>query len=189
LPLDVKRMGIDALCSNGHKWMLAGFGSGFVYLSRELQARRQPRQMSWMSVENPFGMRNDAYALRQDAAARAEMGCPHFPGIFAIGAATRQILELGSENIERRALALNRHLTESLKQAGWRVLSPLDEEHRRSAETLVEATVPDRVVRHLSARDIVVTLKPEGFRVSTHFFNDEEDIARLISALAEYDRG
>ena len=33
--IDVKRMSIDALCATGHKWLLSGYGSGFVYLSRE----------------------------------------------------------------------------------------------------------------------------------------------------------
>ena len=37
--IDVKRMKIDALCSTGHKWLLSGYGSGFVYLSRELLDR------------------------------------------------------------------------------------------------------------------------------------------------------
>ena len=37
--IDVKRMQVDALCATGHKWMLAGYGSGFVYLSRELLIR------------------------------------------------------------------------------------------------------------------------------------------------------
>src|SRR6266496_3243524 len=37
--LDVKRMKIDALCATGHKWMLAGYGSGFLYLHRELLAQ------------------------------------------------------------------------------------------------------------------------------------------------------
>src|SRR5678809_943099 len=36
--IDVKRMKIDALCTTGHKWMLSGYGSGFVYISKELQA-------------------------------------------------------------------------------------------------------------------------------------------------------
>jgi len=189
LPIDVKRMKIDALCSTGHKWMLAGYGAGFVYLSRELQERSRPRQMSWMSVEDPFAMRNDAYTLRADAAARAEIGCPHFAGIFALGEAARQILELGPARIEDRALALNRRLTESLSEAGWRVLSPLGDEGLRSAETLVEAADPPSVVRHLSARGVAVTIKPEGFRAATHFFNDEGDIARLVAALAEYGRG
>jgi len=185
LPVDVKRMGIDALCATGHKWMLAGYGSGFVYLSRELLERTRPRAISWMSVEDPFAMRNDGYRLRPDAAARSEMGCPHFAGIFALGEATRQLLEIGVERIERRALALNRHLTESLRAAGWEVLSPLGDEAWRSAETLVSAADPRGAVRQLSRRRVAVTIKPEGFRAATHFFNDETDIAQLVSALEE----
>jgi selenocysteine lyase/cysteine desulfurase len=178
-------MGIDALCSTGHKWMLAGYGSGFVYLSRELLERTRPRAVSWMSVEDPFRMRNDSYTLRGDAAARAETGCPHFAGIFALGEAARQALEIGAGEVERRALALNRHLTEALGAAGWEVLSPLGEERWRSAETLVRAPEPAAAVRHLSRRRVAVTIKPEGFRAATHFFNDEADVARLVEALGE----
>ncbi|HEX8282068.1 MAG TPA: aminotransferase class V-fold PLP-dependent enzyme [Pyrinomonadaceae bacterium] len=185
LPIDVKRMKIDALCSNGHKWMLAGYGAGFVYLSRELLGRTRPRMMSWFSVEDPFAMSNDSYTLRADAAARAETGCPHFAGIFALGEAARQALEIGAENIERRALAINRHLTESLTAAGHEVLSPLGDENWRSAETLVRAADPAATVRHLSRRRVAVTIKPEGFRAATHFFNDESDVARLVEALGE----
>jgi selenocysteine lyase/cysteine desulfurase len=113
-------------------------------------------------------MRNDSYRLRGDAAARAETGCPHFAGIFALGEA-----------------ALNRHLTESLTAAGWEVLSPLGDEAWRSAETLVRAEDPSVVVKHLARRRVAVTIKPEGFRAATHFFNDETDIARLAGALDE----
>jgi selenocysteine lyase/cysteine desulfurase len=184
-PVDVKRMRIDALCATGHKWMLAGYGSGFVYLSRELLTRTRPRAVSWMSVEDPFAMRNDSYRLRADAAARSETGCPHFAGIFALGEAARQALEIGAGEVERRALALNRHLTEALGAAGWEVLSPLGDERWRSAETLVRAADPAAAVRHLSRRRVAVTIKPEGFRVATHFFNDEADVARLVEALGE----
>jgi cysteine desulfurase/selenocysteine lyase len=184
-PIDVKRMKIDALCSTGHKWMLAGYGSGFVYLSRGLLERTRPRAVSWMSVEDPFAMRNDSYVLRPDAAARAETGCPHFAGIFALGEAARRLLELGAENVERRALALNRRLTESLKAAGHEVLSPLGDERHRSAETLVRAEDPLATVRHLSKHKVAVTIKPEGFRAATHYFNDDSDIARLVEALSE----
>jgi selenocysteine lyase/cysteine desulfurase len=184
-PIDVKRMRIDALCSTGHKWMLAGYGSGFVYLSRELLERTRPRAASWMSVEDPFAMRNDSYRLRTDAAARAETGCPHFAGIFALGESARRLLELGIENVERRALALNRRLTESLSSAGWEILSPLGDERWRSAETLVRAADPPRTVRHLSKHRVAVTIKPEGFRAATHYFNDDSDISRLVAALDE----
>jgi selenocysteine lyase/cysteine desulfurase len=183
LPIDVKRMRIDALCATGHKWMLGGYGSGFVYLSRGLLARTRPRAVSWMSVEDPFAMRNDSYRLRADAAARAETGCPHFAGIFALGEAARHLLELGPARVEQRALAVNRRLTESLKAAGWEVLSPVEREATRSAETLVRADDPRRTVKHLSRSGVAVTIKPEGFRAATHFFNDESDVERLVAAL------
>ena len=183
--IDVKRMRIDALAATGHKWMLAGFGSGFVYLSRELLAGTRPRAVSWMSDEDPFAMNNDRLALRPDAAARAETGCPHFAGIFALGAAADLQHELGPERVEARALELNRLLTGRLSEAGWRVLSPLADESLRSAETLVACHDPARAVRELLRRGVHVSPKPEGFRVATHFFNDESDIGRLVAALAE----
>ena len=65
------------------------------------------------------------------------------------------------------------------------MLSPLGEESARSAETLVGADDPRGVVKHLSRRRVAVSIKPEGFRAATHFFNDEEDVARLVSALGE----
>ena len=183
--IDVRRMRIDALCSTGHKWMLAGFGSGFVYLSRELLAESRPRAVSWMSVEDPFAMRNDEFTVRADAAARAETGCPHFAGIFALGAAVDYHMELGPGRVERRALELNRLLTERLGEAGWKILSPLGGESARSAETLVACGDRERILAHLSRRGVAVSPKPEGFRVSTHVFNDEDDVSRLVAALGE----
>ena len=183
--IDVRRMKIDALCATGHKWMLAGYGSGFVYLSRDLLERTRPRSVSWLSVEDPFAMRNDQFQLKRDAAARSEQGCPHFAGIFALGAAVDYMMKIGVSKIERRVLVLNRLLTSRLQEAGWKVLSPLRDEWMRSAETLVEAENPAQVTAHLKERGVAVTEKPQGIRLATHFFNNESDIERLIEALEE----
>ncbi len=183
--IDVKRMHVDALCATGHKWMLSGYGSGFVYLSRELLANSKPRSIGWLSVEDPYADRNNEIHLRHDAAARAEMGCPHFAGIFAVGASVEFMQEIGLGNIEERALSLNRHLTAKLIESGWQVLSPLRNEAIRSAETLVAAENPARVVSELAERGVIVTKKPQGIRVATDFFNDEGDIERLIEAWRE----
>jgi len=181
--IDVKRMKIDALCSTGHKWMLSGYGSGFVYLSRELQARSRPRAIGWLSVEDPYAMQNREIHLRKDAAARVELGCPHFAGMFALGASAQLMSEMGIRNIAQRALSLNRYLTEGLSKSGWSVLSPLHEERFRSAETLVEIENSPRVVAELAKSGVVVTEKPQGIRVATNFFNNESDIDRLLQAL------
>ena len=182
--IDVKRMKIDALCTTGHKWMLSGYGSGFVYISKELQAASVQRTIGWLSVQDPYGTRNDEVHLRHDVAARAELGCPHFAGIFALGASIALMQSIGMENIEARALELNRTLTARLDEIGWKVLSPIEDEKHRSAETLVAAEDPAQVVNQLASQKIFVTEKPQGFRVATDFFNNEEDIEKLIRSLS-----
>ena len=183
--IDVKRMNIDALCSTGHKWMLSGYGSGFVYLSRSLLQQTSSRALGWLSVEEPFEMRNDELRPRHDAAARLELGCPPFAGIFSLGAALELIEQVGLANIQKRDLQLNRFLTDKLIENNWRVLSPIQNEGSRSAETLIEIDKPAEMVRALFRRGVIVTEKPEGFRAATHFFNDESDIERLIAGLNE----
>ena len=183
--IDVKRMKIDALCSTGHKWMLSGYGSGFVFLSRELLEQTLPRSIGWLSVEHPFEMRNDEFRPRHDTAARVELGCPHFAGIFSLGASVNLMTEIGATNLQARVLELNSLLTSRLGENGWQILSPLRKDTSRSAETLVEVENPDAVVRHLFRRGVVVTEKPQGIRVATHFFNNEDDIERLIAGMNE----
>jgi cysteine desulfurase/selenocysteine lyase len=181
--VDVKRMKIDALCSTGHKWMLSGYGSGFVYLSRELLERSIPRAIGWLSVEDPYSDRNNEIHLRHDAAARTELGCPHFAGMFALVASVEMLTEIGIKNIEQRVLQLNQYLTSRLSEVGRQVLSPIVIDSTRSAETLVAADDPEEVVTKLMEQGIIVTRKPQGFRVATHFFNNESDIERLIEGL------
>jgi len=178
--IDVKRMKIDALCATGHKWMLSGYGSGFVYISKELQAASAQRSIGWLSVRDPYGGANNEVHLRHDVSARAELGCPNFAGILALGASIELMQSIGLANIQARALELNRKLTARLGEIGWRVLSPLE---YRSAETLVAADNPAKVVTQLAEQKILVTEKPEGFRVSTDFFNNDDDIEALVHKL------
>ncbi len=89
-------------------------------------------------------MRNDELRPRHDAAARLELGCPHFAGMFSLGAALELIEQVGIANIQERALQLNRFLTDKLTENNWKVLSPVQNDGSRSAETLIEIDKPAR---------------------------------------------
>ena len=181
-PVDVKKSRLDAFVTSGHKWLCAGYGAGFAYLGREL-LRRPPREMGWLSVENPYAFDNRRYALLPSAQ-RSEMGCPPFAAIFALGAAIEYLDALGRAAVEARVLELNTLLTDALSRAGLRVLSPGGA--FRSGQTLVAAADPPRAAAFLRARGVLVTEKPQGLRIATHFYNDERDVARCAAALAEY---
>jgi selenocysteine lyase/cysteine desulfurase len=179
--IDVKSMQIDGLACAGHKWLVAGYGAGFVYVSREL-LRRPPRGMGWRSVKDPFAFNNRAGAP-VDAARRYEFGCPAFPGIFALGAAVSYLDGIGRDRIQARVLQLNTALTSALRHAEFEVLSPSGS--GRSGETLVGVDDPAGVTEFLRGKGILVTQKPEGIRIATHFYNNDEDIERLVTALKE----
>jgi selenocysteine lyase/cysteine desulfurase len=182
-PVDVKRSQIDALATAGHKWLGAGFGSGFCYVSRALLDARPPRAVGWMSGEDPFAFDNRHLRLLPTNA-RTEVGCPPFGPIFALGAAVDYLAGIGVERIAERVLALNEHLTSRLERESFEVLSPGGE--HRSAETLVRLPDPPRARAFLLERGVHVTEKPEGVRVSTHFYNSESDVDAGVDALVAY---
>lgn len=180
--VNVREMQIDGLACAGHKWMMAGYGAGFVYVSRDL-LKRPPRTLGWRSVRDPFAFNNRA-GVPVGTARRYELGCPAFPGIFALGAAVTYLEEVGIERAQNRVLQMNTSLTSALRHDGFEVLSPSGA--GRSGETLVSLTAPGAAVAFLRARGILVTEKPEGIRVSTHFYNNEDDIEQLMAGLRAY---
>jgi cysteine desulfurase/selenocysteine lyase len=184
--VDVQRSRVDAYVAGGHKWLCAGYGTGFAFIRRELIARHPPRAIGWLSVEDPFLFDNRRYRLLASNR-RTEQGCPAFGAIFALGAALRYLTEIGVDRIEARVLALNAQLTERLDGAGFKVLSPGGA--HRSGQTLCVVEEPSRAVSFLAERRILVTEKPRGVRISTHFFNDEKDIEAVVTALSAYRGG
>ena len=47
IPLDIRSLGCDFYAGNGHKWLLAQAGSGFLYIRPGLEDRVEPLIVSW----------------------------------------------------------------------------------------------------------------------------------------------
>lgn len=182
-PVDVRRSRIDAFVTAGHKWLCAGYGAGFLYVSRALLEKHPPRTLGWLSVEDPFAFDNQRYRVLGEAR-RVELGCPPFAGIFALGAALEYLMDVGIQAIAERVLALNTYLTDRLEAEGLTVLSPGGA--HRSGETLVELPDPEAAHGFLRDRGVRVTKKPEGLRISTHFYNSERDVDACLAALRAF---
>ncbi len=71
---------------------------------------------------------------------------------------------------------------------GFEVLSPGgDASVGRDARA--RSPSPERATRFLHERAILVTQKPEGLRISTHFYNNEADIDACVEALVGVPQG
>ena len=121
-----------------------------------------------------------------NSATRFELGTPHFPNIAALNAAVRYISRIGIRNIERRILNLSDYLIDCLENMKLQILSPIEEKKYRSGIILFKAQKkkPLEIVTKLEKRNnIIVSRRGKGIRVSTHFYNNEEDVDRLIIGL------
>src|SRR5213079_453071 len=49
--LDVRETPVDILACGGQKWLLSPWGSGFVYVRKELIATLEPAVAGWMAFE------------------------------------------------------------------------------------------------------------------------------------------
>jgi selenocysteine lyase/cysteine desulfurase len=118
-------------------------------------------------------------------------GTSNYPGAVGLAASLRQINLIGVERIHAHILSLTEMLHEELARLGARVVSPREPRAARSGITSFRChnnPAEDRALleRLLEAKVYLAmryTSGVGGIRVSTHFFNNQEDIERLIAVV------
>jgi kynureninase len=98
------------------------------------------------------------------------------------------ILEVGVDAIRARNQELTRSVIDRAQRLGLEVLSPVEDDRRGG---LVRVRVPGGVegatalLHALLERDVVLDRRGDAFRISPHFFNDEDDLERCFTTLAD----
>ncbi len=180
-PLDMKALDVDFMVFTGLKWPMAGYGIGGMYINRKHLGKLHFAQAGWQSVEHPESMDNKAAKLPHVASVM-EPGVPHFPNIFALGAALDLLDGIGHEKITNHIMKLNEILVSGLIDLNLEIISPLDPLHR-SGITVVKVPDPGNVVEKLAAKNIIVAARGEGIRISVHVFNNAHDVEKLLKSL------
>jgi isopenicillin-N epimerase len=182
VPLDLDALGCDFYTGNGHKWLCAPNGSGFLFAAPAVQPRLAPFFAGWGWVRG-----NETFL------GNYENPGTHNPTPFLGMAAAVDFLQgIGFESVMARGRALAGYARQALAQVdGIQSLAPAGEEFRCPLVSyLLPAGTDGRRVRQMLDRDkLVVLLVPEQdrwrLRVSTHLFNTESEIDRLVRAVQE----
>lgn len=182
LSVDVRQLDVDFAVGGMLKYLLGTAGIGFLYVRRPLVAALTPTHSGWFAQENIFAM--DITANRPAATARRfEAGTPAVVNCYAAEAGLKIILEVGTDEIERRVRELTRRCLSGLEAIGWPSVTPSPDE-RRGPMVCVPARDPAGLCRALLEQDIVTSFRDANLRATLHFYNSEDDVARLIAALA-----
>ena len=180
-PVNVKKCNIDFLMFTGLKWATAGYGIGGLYVNKKWLSPDNFPFAGWRSVQEPGKMDNLFLDLKNEASV-IESGCPHFPNIFALGGALEMFTKIGAENIEKRVLFLNRLIEEKLKELKIELIVQKEDKHR-SGILIAKISNPKFIVSELMKKNIIVSARGGGVRISASIFNNEQDVDRLVTEL------
>jgi selenocysteine lyase/cysteine desulfurase len=178
--IDLERERLDCVVADGHKWLCAPEGAGFMALSENLLDRLEPIELGWKSVVAgdeafyPYDLR-----LRRDAA-KLEAGSLNVMAIHGLGAAVELALEVGLEEIESRLGLLTDALVAGLSERGRPCLGRREPARPSGIVTFVPHGDPERVRQELWSRGVVARSRFGGLRLSPHHYQDDGDIARFF---------
>ena len=174
-------MAVDA-----YKWLLGPTGSGFIYVRPDFREHLAPSVIGWRSHKDWRRVDNLHHGAPEfvDAAEKYEGGMLNFPSLYAMGASVEMILEIGPRNIERRVMELAGKALELLRGLGAKLLC--DEKPHHDSPVIAarfDGADASKLARELKARKVLVSARHGNLRVSTHFYNNEEDLERLGTEL------
>ena len=204
--LDAGRLGADFVVAGGHKWLNAPFGCGLMAVRRETQPLLRQRSWGYLGVEAPDGGWGTYFKtpsitpLRPypfvATAKRWELnGTANYPGAVGLGASLALVNAIGIDAVEEHVLGLAGMLRQGLEDAGVRLVSRPEPETRSSITTFDAggADANERLLARLLDARVYVALRYTsgvgGVRVSTHYFNDADDIERLLAVVRGFAGG
>ena len=92
------------------------------------------------------------------------------------------LLKYGVENVKKRIMKLTDHLIDCIKELSFELQTPEDKQCR-SGIVNFKIKNPQKIVNELEKKNMVVSARANGIRVSPHFYNTEEEIDGLITEI------
>jgi cysteine desulfurase / selenocysteine lyase len=199
--LNVAETPIDILAVGGHKWLCSPFGMGFMYVRRELLDRLEPARRGYLSMvtpphgwsaylANPERTPTDNFRFVKSARKLEIGGTGPYLAATAFAAAIETLLALGPRRIEERVSELVSLLIAGLQEDQVEIVSPIEPEHRSGIVVFRSVRDPAgdvRLVDRLADQGVAVSARFTtgigGIRASPYFYNNEEDIERLLGGL------
>jgi cysteine desulfurase family protein len=195
LPINVEEMHIDMLAFPGHKGLYGPQGTGGLYVDSSLDIVPLLHGGTGSHSEDI-----DQPMTRPD---RYESGTLNTPGIAGLAAGVDFVLQTGVEAIQEKEWKLTRLLLEQLEDIeGVTVFGPDKETERVGVVPFMiegvdaselayildqEYNIAVRAGFHCTplAHETTGTIETGAVRVSFGYFNEEEDVEKLVAALRE----
>ncbi len=196
---DVRALGIDALAVATQKCMLALYGTGFLYVRREVADELLPVHIARYGIELE-GAHETAFSegeLRyRPGALRFDLGNYNYLGVIAAGAAIDLLLGWGMERVEAHLRGLAARLAAGMLGLGLPVAGGVPGPHLAHIVSVgtsgggrhysADDPAMNELHEHLMAAGVHHSIRSGVLRFSVGVYNDVADVDRAVAAAGEW---
>ena len=193
IPLDVEKIGCDALSVTGRKYLRGPRGTGFLYVRKNRIADLEP---VFLDLHAASWTGRDSYEI-VPTAKRFENWEFYTAGVIGLGVAVDYALDWGMDDIHARITSLADALRASLAIIPGVTVRDIGAERCGITTFTKDGVEPDRVKAALAEKMINVSVSRIGstridmekrglsevVRASVHYYNDETEIEKLCEAI------
>lgn len=174
IKVNVKELGCHAYMASGHKWLMGPKGTGLLYISKDAQDKIHP-----MQFEDSYNTYNQS------------TGVGNLPGILGLGTAIEHLTRIGMDKVEQHNISLrNRLYTQLLNTNNLTIVSSPP---GALASPLLSCRLPEKIEstkfspmvleKHKISFRAVHKQWFNGIRFSTHIFNTEKEVDKVIEII------
>ena len=180
-PIDLKSLDVDFAAAGTLKYLVSATGTTFLYVKENLINTLEPTTSGWFSQADINAM--DIYRnVPASNARRFETGTPNVSSLYASIAGLQLVNEIGLEVTERHVRTLNRAIKQKAQENGFQLAMPADDTGHGPLVT-IRTTDMHGLVAALGDKGVITSCRDDNLRVSSHFYNNLEDVEVLFDAL------
>lgn len=170
-----EKSGIDILGASCYKWLLAGYGNGFLIVRDEIQQKLHPESIGFNSAEAMNSKRDDVKFMK-----RFEPGHHDTLNFGSLKKAIELLNDLGMTVIDEKIRSLSETAKNKFAERGLIDASVMN---RNDHSSIFNITGNDALFQKLNKHNIITSPRGNGIRVSFHFYNTEADLNRLLDVI------
>ncbi|MFD2564190.1 aminotransferase class V-fold PLP-dependent enzyme [Aquimarina rubra] len=174
---DFNTSGIDILGCSGYKWLLGGYGNGFMLFKENVLDQITPDTYKKAASNTDY---DSSYTNL-----RARYECGHLD-TFNFGSlqySLQYISKIGLSVIEEQINELSIYAKTELTNLN---LLENDVISRKNHSSIFNIKGDQKMYNSLKEKNIITSLRGNGIRISLHFYNTKEDVTRLVDELHRY---
>lgn len=167
--------GIDVLGASCYKWLLSGYGNGFMLFKDAVKERSALKTIGF-NATNADKSKKDTVRF----ARRFEPGHLDTLNFGSLKFSLEFFEQLGKDNIEKKLQELSAYAKKELTDLG---LLQNKVVYRKEHSTIFNITGDEALFKTLTDENIICSQRGDGIRLSFHIYNSKDDLDKIVKVL------